>query len=163
MTDPEGQTSGDDPSIRTKYEALIETVKGKDTTLAEKDQLIADLSKQVAVSGIGLDAKDPMTQFFLENYDGDMTADAMKEKASALGLIKDTGTATPPDTVTAAPVPGAVESPTAAPVMFESFTTGTEPSAAPLGLAEKIDAAARSGNQAELEQLLGANGLLAEQ
>ncbi len=165
MTDPEGQT--DEPKdLRAKLEAANAALRAKDETIAQKDVTLADMAREKAFRDVGLAPDDPMAKFFAEKYDGDMTVEAITAEALKVGVLKP-GEQTPvpdPSQQTQPPVvPGAVESPTAAPVMFESFTTGTEPSAAPPGLAEKIDAAARSGNQAELEQLLGANGLLAEQ
>ncbi len=164
MTDPEGQT--DEPKdLRAKLEAANAALREKDETIAQKDETLAGMAREKAFRDVGLASDDPMAKFFEEKYDGDMTVEAIKEAALKVGVLKPEQTPTTPDPSQQAQppaTPGAVESPAAGAVMFESFTAGTEPAAAPAGLADKIEAAARSGNQAEMMQLLGANGLLAE-
>jgi hypothetical protein len=47
----------------------------------------AELERQLALRDAGIDLTSPQGKFFAENYNGDISVDAIKAKASEIGLI----------------------------------------------------------------------------
>lgn len=78
--------SDDDPPAIKQLRAALEA---KDAKLADAT---ADLQKNAAVHKenaflrAGIDTASPLGQFMYENYDGELTPDAVKLKAEALGI-----------------------------------------------------------------------------
>ncbi|MCP3879010.1 MAG: hypothetical protein GY701_11570 [Sulfitobacter sp.] len=161
MTDPVGQsTEPSEPESPVLREVREEKRKLEVQNAELRGQVDEGASAKKELMFLKANVPDDSVGgLYRKSYDGEMTVEAIQTGWDALGIAQPGEVAADPPQAT----PGAVESPTAAPVMFESFTTGTESSVGPPGLEEKIEAAARSGNQAELEQLLGAHGRLAEQ
>ncbi len=160
MTDPEGQsTEPSEPESPVLREVREEKRKLEVQNAELRGQVDEGASAKKELMFLKANVPDDSVGgLYRKSYDGEMTVEAIQTGWDALGIAQPGEVAADPPPAT----PGAVESPAAGAVMYETFTAGTEPAAAPAGLADKITAAAQSGNQAEMMQLLGANGLLAE-
>jgi hypothetical protein len=73
--------------LRKKFEEGIADTKAEKEARALAEARAVAAEKQLVLRDSGLDMTNPMAAFFAENYNGDLTVDAVKAAAAKIGLI----------------------------------------------------------------------------
>lgn len=66
----------------------LKEAKREAAALREQAEKAAALERNLAFREAGIDPNDPQQQYFAKGYDGEMTADAVRQAAIAAGFLK---------------------------------------------------------------------------
>jgi hypothetical protein len=89
MSEPTNTQPESDESERRNWRRELEERAQKGDEAVKK---LAAMELREAARDAGLDPKKPLVAMFLKAYDGDVTAEAIKDAASEVGLVTATGT-----------------------------------------------------------------------
>lgn len=137
----------DDPDYDQEPEQRTRTVprdvwkqmEQKAKTATEAEQRAQAAERKLAFAEAGLPLTDPKMQYFMRGYEGDLTADAIREKAIADGFLNAVSSSADTEAQTAARI--------------DSAATGAQASSTEQDRIAELHAAAAKGKDALYDQM----------